>query len=834
MAYVQDNSHLSRHRTARMISILLGFTCNAFGHEVTPPVPLRQPSPVWPLGMPYPHDVVVPVQVTVTTEGTVADVTVEATVSSDFDAAAIEVARSWTFQPARFEGKPVATKIRALVRFVGKPNANAPTAPPVEPTSNVRTIKPTAEPSVTTPIAAVSRNQALTVEINGERVTPPRSASETTRTQDVIQAAPHRTGGDLLQIVPGVFITQHSGQGKAYQVFYRGFDAIHGQDLEFWVGGAPVNEVSNIHGQGYADLHFVMPEAVSRITVLPGNFSPEQGDFAVAGTIRYDLGFKEPGLTAKRTTGSFGERRVFLAYHRANSSPGSFAAFEAQSTDGFGPARAANRTSGMIQQVVKIGDAQLRLLATGYAAAYDSPGVVRLRDIDSGSRARFDTYGMNQGGFSSRYQMVAEYSGRHEASDWAMAPYLVIRGLKLKQNYTGYLLNENDGDGAQLINDSTTVGVTGHYRHTLHWLSTRDSIEAGVSVRNDYIEQSQLDLANGNGKVLGTIVDASIRALDAAGWVDLAVSPIPRLKIRAGLRVDGLAYNVQDNTPATEARTGSDPSAFARKLRPPSPGGQARTSMGNHYGPRITVDGAITEGLHGLLSYGEGFRSPQARSLGDGEKTPFTTVQSMEAGLRYANRSIKGSVAAFYTTLNKDLVFDAATTRNENVPGSRRWGGALEYVIKPTSWFVSSGSGTFTQATFTATDNHFNSGDTLPYVPQWIIRQDIALTPTLGRVRLRNLTGRFGTSLTGMFNRPQPYGAFGHNVFLVDAVAELRLKEIALGLDAFNLFDARWYDSEFTYSANWNPSATARLVPERYVTVGAPRTLLCTLSWFIN
>ena len=80
----------------------------------------------------------------------------------------------------------------------------------------------------------------------------------------MLRAAPHRTGSDLLLTVPGVFVTQHSGEGKAHQIFFRGFDAIHGQDIEFWVAGAPVNEVSNLHGQGYADLHFVIPEVVKR------------------------------------------------------------------------------------------------------------------------------------------------------------------------------------------------------------------------------------------------------------------------------------------------------------------------------------------------------------------------------------------------------------------------------------------------------------------------------------------------------------------------------------------------------------------------------------------
>jgi iron complex outermembrane recepter protein len=806
-----------------------------------------QPAPVWPGGRPYAHDVVVPVQLTITAEGTVSDVQIEASVGADFDDLAVAVARHWTFQPAASEGKPVPAKIRAIVRFVGDPiqaaEADRSKAELVEAAAKAASVESaTAQPPVVVGATAENAKQSPEnaeasdndVEVVGERVTPPRSASETSRTQDVIAAAPHRTGGDLLAVVPGVFITQHSGQGKAYQVFYRGFDAVHGQDLEFWVGGAPVNEVSNIHGQGYADLHFVMPEVVSRVTVLPGNYSPEQGDFAVAGTIRYDLGYRAPGITAKGSLGSFGERRVFLAYHREDASPGSFAAFEAQSTDGFGPARAASRTSGIAQQVFKLGEDRLRVLATGYAANFDSPGVVRKGDIDSGRIGRLDTYGVNQGGFSSRYQLVTEYSGSREGSDWAIAPYFVLRGLKLKQNYTGYLIDEDNGDSTQLLNESTTLGVTGHYHRAIHWLSNKDSIEAGLSVRNDWVSQSQLDVATGNDRVLSTIVDAKIRAMDAAGWVDLAVLPISRIKIRAGLRVDGLAYNVQDNTPATESRAGADPNAFARKLRPVSPGGQVRTAMGTHYGPRVTIDGVVTQGLHAVLSYGEGFRSPQARSLGNGERTPFTTVQSIEAGLRYATSTINGSLSAFRTTLNNDLVFDAATTRNEAVPASERVGGALEFTIKPARWFVSSGSATYTRATFTESDSQFGKGDKLPYVPELIVREDLAFTPTLGRMWSRNLTGRFGTALTGMFNRPQPYGAFGHDVFLIDAVAELRLKEIAVGLDVFNLFDAHWYDSEFTYSANWNPGAAARLVPERYVTVGAPRTLLATLSLFVN
>src|SRR5690606_3351870 len=106
--------------------------------------------------------------------------------------------------------------------------------------------------------------------------------------------------------VPGAFVTQHSGEGKAHQIFFRGFDALHGQDIEFWVGGAPVNEVSNVHGQGYADLHFVMPEVVRQVRAWGGPFDPRQGDFAVAGSMAFELGYGEPGATLAGSVGSFG------------------------------------------------------------------------------------------------------------------------------------------------------------------------------------------------------------------------------------------------------------------------------------------------------------------------------------------------------------------------------------------------------------------------------------------------------------------------------------------------------------------------------------------------
>ena len=148
------------------------------------------------------------------------------------------------------------------------------------------------------PAFAQSAEPPAPVEVTVQGAPPPRSASESVVGERVLRAAPHRDGSELMQTVPGVFVSQHSGEGKAHQIFYRGFDAVHGQDMEVWAAGAPVNEVSNLHGQGYADLHFLIPELVQQIESQPGVYDPRQGDFAVAGSLRLRVGQAEPGVIA--------------------------------------------------------------------------------------------------------------------------------------------------------------------------------------------------------------------------------------------------------------------------------------------------------------------------------------------------------------------------------------------------------------------------------------------------------------------------------------------------------------------------------------------------------
>jgi len=792
----------------------LGFEPLARAHDVTAPVAVHHPDAAWPAEADA-HDVVVPVIVVVAEDGTVSSVEVEASVSHAIDHAAVAAASAFRFSPATRDGKPVSAKVREIVRFRGKVAAPAPAPVPASASAEApHHHTPNAPPH--THAAPPEPPKVEAVRVEGRAAA--RSASEVVRGRDVLGAAPHRTASDLLNVVPGVFVTQHSGEGKAHQIFMRGFDAVHGQDVELWVGGIPVNEVSNVHGQGYADLHFAPPEVIKEVVAQGGTYDPRQGDFGVAGTVRMKLGYAEPGIHAKGTLGSFGTRRLFLAYRPKDASDETFAAFEEYTTDGFGPNRSARRGSLMAQATHDFdGGLSARVLFSTYAGRFDSAGVVPAREVEAGRLDRFATLDPKQGGRSSRTQVLLELHRDTEGGSFHVAPFVVVRGLSLRQNFTGFLgdslrggADTLDSDNTEQRQSSVMFGGTASYKRPLRIASDRDTIEVGVYARHDRIEQSQVRLRSVDDRVNATLVDADVQATDVAAYVDDALHLHPRLVIRGGLRVDTLAYGVVDRA--------SNP-------------GPSRSSQSANLGKKITADVTVLRGLHVLGSYGDGFRSPQARSLANGQLSPFTKVQSFELGARFTlGRALSGSAALYTTSLSDDLVFDPVTARNEAVPGTRRVGGTVELTARAGDLLLLSSSATYTRAAFTGSNADYAEGDLLPYVPQLVVRSDAKIERTIARLFSRDLVGRVGVGLDGVIRRPLPYGEIGQNVVLTDATIGVRLKEVELSLDATNLLDQPYYDGQFVFASNFARSTSPSRIPVRHVTAGPPRAFYASLT----
>src|SRR5262249_8780468 len=155
---------------------------------------------------------------------------------------------------------------------------------------------------------------------------------------------------DSLQLLPGVLVGDRGLPGRAPRLSLRGFDGTSGQDVELYLGNIPMNQVSHIRAPGYADMRLLMPEVIKEVSLENGPYDPRQGDFAIAGTARMNLGLAHPGFWASGGAGSFGGRRLFLGFAPASDDlSDTFAAFSTDATDGPGGTRGGQRTSFVAQ-----------------------------------------------------------------------------------------------------------------------------------------------------------------------------------------------------------------------------------------------------------------------------------------------------------------------------------------------------------------------------------------------------------------------------------------------------------------------------------------------------
>jgi len=338
-------------------------------------------------------DTTVILQLTVSASGAVDDVDPISVVESGgaaFDAAAVHAARGWLFRPAMRAGTPIRSLITLPFRFAIPPTSTAspsalalgsPPPPPGAPGPADATVRPLPSGPGAPAAATAPPDPALDVTVRGRRPPPSRGASDFQIRVAALAEVPRANASELLKLAPGILLTNEGGEGHAEQIFMRGFDAREGQDIELTVGGVPINESGNLHGNGYADTHFIVPELVESLRVLEGPFDPRQGNYAVAGSADYALGLAERGLTARVTDGSFGTRRVVGLWGPPGESTHTFGGAELARTSGFGQNRDAERGSAMGQYEGRLGDSgTYRLTAQSYATHFHSAGVLREDD----------------------------------------------------------------------------------------------------------------------------------------------------------------------------------------------------------------------------------------------------------------------------------------------------------------------------------------------------------------------------------------------------------------------------------------------------------------------
>lgn len=776
------------------------------------------------------------ISVTVTVDGEPSDARVVQSAGSEFDDAALAAVAAWRFAPARRADTVVPARIEIPFEFVPPPLEQAPSADEVA-----------AEPA-TVPPDDDHTHGSVEVTVHGTRRprTQERSASDFRIGRDLIEAAPRQEGAEVLRTAPGLYIGRGEGAAVAHSYMLRGFDAEHGQDIEFSVGGLPINLPSHIHGQGYADLGFLIAESVSGLDVSEGVYDPSQGDFAVAGSIDVQLGVpaEQRGVLVRSSYGSFDTFRQLALWAPPNEPDETLAAVSLARTDGFGQQRAANSGSAVFQQRLGEGERTFRAIGIVHAARAGLAGVVRRQDVDSGELCFHCAYphATARGQNASAQRVMAGIfsdSMAERGDNGQLGAWVGFDDFRVQSNYTGFIESSSilpqatgRGDLIEQQNRTLSVGVSGRYRtdrfRPSPWL--HGTLELGAAARLDDVEQSQNLIEAGRNETWDRRVDANVVGTDLGTWGDLDWIFTRYAHLRAGVRADLLSYTVDD-------RLGN----FIEQSRPQDSyiAGHRRSAMGLAFGPRTSIELHPAESLSILAAYGQGYRSPQARMLEDGENAPFTKVHSADVGVHLDfEDDVHFALAGYHTQLSDDVAFDASEGRLERIGATRRLGAVAHVYTKPAPWFVGAASATFVHATLLepppATPEEpqpaFQRGQALPFVPPLVLRADAGLNTTLlDDLRGRPLGGRVGTGFSLLSARPLPYGGSAAPVSLLDASLALLWGPLELGFELFNLLDVEYAAFEYSFASDWDPNDGVRSrTPSRHIAAGPP------LSWLLS
>ncbi|WP_449377421.1 TonB-dependent receptor [Bradyrhizobium sp. UFLA05-112] len=359
-------------------------------------------------------------------------------------------------------------------------------------------------------------------------------ASETTVSGDDLRARPVTRQGELLEAVPGLIVTQHSGEGKANQYFLRGHNLDHGTDLAIYVDDVPVNMRTHAHGQGYADLNWLIPETVAAMDVRKGPYFADEGDFSSVGSVHIGLIDRTVKGLAQMTAGSFGYRR-FLGMDSVKLGDGSLLiAGEAGTYNGpWDNPDDMRKLNGLMRYSEGTATEGVSITGMAYVNKWNSTDQVPQRAITSGLLDRFGSEDPSDGGNTNRFALSARVAQSDDVGSWKANAYVVKSELDLFNNFTYVLSDQTFGDQFHQHDDRLMAGanvartLNGSFaglpiETTIGLQSRYDAIELALmrTFQRDFLSNIRSDKV-GEGSV-GVYAESTVRWTSwlrtTAGW----------------------------------------------------------------------------------------------------------------------------------------------------------------------------------------------------------------------------------------------------------------------------------------------------------------------------
>lgn len=550
-----------------------------------------------------------------------------------------------------------------------------------------------------------------------------RSGSEGTVTRSQLQSRPLRRTGELLETVPGVLISQHSGEGKANQYYLRGFNLDHGTDLAISVAGVPVNMPTHGHGHGYSDLNFTIPELIGGIQYRKGTYFAEEGDFSAAGAIHmnYVNELERPLISV--TGGEDGYGRVLAAASPRMGTEGTLlAAVDLFRNDGpWVRPDDFHRANGLLRYSRGDAGRGFSLTGMGYSGRWNSTDQVPVRAVQSGQISRFGFIDRTDGGKSHRYSLSGEYRNATDRSVTRSSAYAIAYKMNLWSNFEYFLSDTTNGDQFEQADDRLVLGGRVSKMRVGRLFGRPAQNLAGIHIRHDNIHGIGLYHTAARRRLSTTRQD-DVKQTSLSPFVQNETRWSSTFRSLVGLRFDQFWFNVD---------------------------GDIRENSGSTNAHRVSPKASLLFGPFGgtdaFVNLGYGFHSNDARgttisvdpSTGEAAErvTPLVEARGAEIGFAsVVTPRVRLNGSLWGLALDSELLFigDAGTT--EASRPSRRIGGEIGATWSPGGaaqgpHLVLDGSVAYSRARFSDEDP---AGDFIPGAIEGVASAGVALAKPAG------------------------------------------------------------------------------------------------------
>lgn len=644
------------------------------------------------------------------------------------------------------------------------------------------------------------------VAVIGEK--PVAASSQQFIPDKEIVLQPQGRPAQVLRLIPGMVAVEHSGgAGKADQYFLRGFDADHGTDVAFFADGMPINLRTHAHGQGYADLNFIIPETIEGVEVSKGAYLPEIGDFSTAGAINFRTRQVVQEGIAQATGAQFDTQRYLLMFSPTKEKVRTLFAVENYYTNG--PFENHNRylRTNVLGKLTTsfIGRDEFSIKGTFQKSKWNASGEIPLRAVDIGMLDRFGAIDPTEGGATLRATGVMNYHYDTTTNGQFFAnAYGQYYRLDLFTNFTFFLNDPVNGDGIQQSDRRVVYGGDVGYKQRWEIFGIPTIGTVGVQARVDDIHPrlgTQTKRAS-----TGTTTYSDVLSASYAPFIKGEVQPASWVRFVGGLRWETFTFDVRNLCANCT-------------LRP-----EGHTSSGILL-PKMSMILGPWAKTGFFVNYGEGFHSNDARSAVQVGGVPFARSRNYEVGIRSRPWGVEGvefTVTAWRIDLQSELVFVGDEGTTEIRGPSRRQG--FEVAARGQVWgpLYINGSFTWTQA-------KFRNGDAIPLAPEFT---------AYGAAILRwpeGMTSQLQATYLGVRPLIEDRSIKSPSWIVFDWSQRYRLPiKLPYGrLEAFyfiqNLFNTDWEQAIFAFESRLRTEPAG--VNGIHFVPGNPRTVMGGVAW---